>query len=181
MKDKTIDVNLTIDPGLNGTGIAIWDINLWENPKHGIFINPPIKVFSFYEKHFNEYIRICNYLLKINGILSTYFYKSLRLNVKNIYIEEPSFFDSEKGRVTARSDSLRKLCHFVGFMHGYFLNIFPKSSVKFIPIINWKGQAPKEVIQKRIIKLLGEEHCKQYKNSHVFDAVGIGLYLQGFL
>lgn len=49
----------------------------------------------------------------------------------------------------------------------------------------WKGQVPKAVMGKRILKCLTEEELKVLgplaKNHNVLDAVGIGLYHLGRL
>src|SRR3990167_4151964 len=148
-------IMVTIDPGINGTGYAIWGNK--ELKKYGVII-PPKQFKSLKDKAgyiiTQLDIAMCKYLSKFN----------------KVYVEEPAFFQSAGGRVTAGSGSLIKLTLLVGMI----INKFDAMSVK---VNDWKGQLPKEVVIQRIKNTL-KEQVKDVK-THAWDAIGMGLYLKG--
>jgi hypothetical protein len=96
----------------------------------------------------------------------------------SVYSEMPEFFNSVGGRAAVGSNHLQRLVFLVGAMH----NQFQSHGVPFtlVPVRRWKGQLPKEVVEQRIIKLLGKDGCVDFKKD-IWDAVGIGLWVQGLL
>ena len=146
-------MKLTIDPGLSGTGWAYWDRN-WKLIRHGV-IKPPAK--HTWEQKMQFIIQI----------LESHVYE---LGLNQAYVEFPSFFQSTGGQVTARSGALVKLSSLVGAIMFTF-------SAKPVRVNEWKGQLPKEIIIKRIKRILPNVKAK----SHDWDAIGIGLYLRGDL
>jgi len=71
----------------------------------------------------------------------------------------------------------------VGKLHcliGMFARTVDARGIPFqrIPVREWKGQLPKEVVNKRIEQRLGKPFCKQLK-ADMWDAVGIGLHYLG--
>mgnify|MGYP001572486593 CR=1 FL=1 len=150
-------MKMTIDPGTNGTGFAIWN-NEGILKEYGV-INPPSKYTEWRERA--EYV-VSQLEIEIK------FYSP---SISSYYVEEPSFFQSTGGRVTASSGSLVKLSMLVGMIIDHF-------NAKTVKVNEWKGQLPKRVVENRVKKILGKEKSKNIK-SHAFDAIGIGLYLQG--
>ena len=153
-KTNRITFIITIDPGLTGTGYAIWD-KKWELMRYGILNPPPLS----WE---NKAYAIAG---KISELCGTY-------GVNEGAIEFPAFFQSAGGATVAASGALVKLTMLVGIICG---------TVDFKPILvevrDWKGQLPKDVIIKRIKRIL--PNCKA--KSHDWDAIGIGLHLKGDL
>lgn len=142
---------LTIDPGISGTGWAVFSKQFVTPIAHGI-IYPKEKEIS---KKFNYIVSYLQLIVK-------------KMGVRQVYIEFPSYFQSAGGRVTAASGALVKLSNLVGA-------IMFALEAKPIKVAQWKGQLPKEVVIKRIKKIL--PNCKA--KSHDWDAIGIGLYVLG--
>lgn len=98
-------------------------------------------------------------------------------NCYGVYVEEPRFFDSATGHKSAKTGSLLKLMAAatasmaVGWTTG--------ASAAWVPIHEWKGQLPKDVVTRRIIQRLGDAATADV-NDHAWDAVGMGLHLKGY-
>lgn len=142
---------MTIDPGLNGTGFAIWNRD-WELIFNNIFIFKDVDIVSRGHNYRNSLVVICK-----------------KFNVNKIFIEYPSLFQTNKGIVTATSGALVKLSWLVGVLSSITIE------TELIPVQSWKGQLPKEVVKQRILHYLPNVKAK----SHDWDAIGIGLYKKG--
>ena len=93
-----------------------------------------------------------------------------------LFVEYPSFFDTAAGTMVAKKGDLLKLTCLVGVMCGWMESKSVKTSL--VPVNQWKGQLPKQIVTERIIRYLGEKQCLGIK-SHAWDAVGIGLHALG--
>ena len=141
-------MKMTIDPGLAGTGWAVWD-ERWELKDHGVI----------YPKSDPKSSSIVSGLLDVTcdrGVFTSFF------------VEEPAFMEGGRGVVTARSGSLVKLLLLVGMIMQEF-------GAEGVKVRDWKGQLPKDVVIRRIKRVLPD--C--LATSHDWDAVGMGLYLSG--
>lgn len=145
-------MQITIDPGTNGCGYAIWD-SKWNLSYYG--------VLSSSNKDWN---------IKRSEIAKKLKAKVVNYGVTKGYIEEPAKFHGTFGNMVADRGDLVKLSIFVGYVEG-FLGI----PMERIRVIDWKGQLPKDVVIKRINKILPKIRA----TSHDADAIGIGLYLKG--
>ena len=99
-----------------------------------------------------------------------------RWTVMRVVCELPTFFESAGGLMVASQNDLVKLAYQVGVYGG----IAYRNHVAFepVPVWKWKGQLPKEVVNRRIVRTLGVEACKDFK-ADVWDSVGIGLWAKG--
>jgi hypothetical protein len=91
------------------------------------------------------------------------------------FIEGVQLWGSVKSQTSAKRGDTFLLSYLIG---GY-CHLCTTRGVEF-HIINpstWKGQLPKEVVHKRIHKLLPE--LKYDLSEHTMDAVGLGLYVNG--
>lgn len=142
---------ITVDPGLNGTGYAIWN-KQWQ------LVTNNIITFTYGT-------------IEERGYKYRVFFKGLRkeYSITKIFIEYPALFASNKGSVTAASGALVKLAWLTGLISGVFTRI------ELVSVTNWKGQLPKDVVIRRIKKILPSVNSK----SHDWDAIGIGLYKKG--
>lgn len=161
---------LSLDPGISGTGWAVWD-------RHGRDcdwqkIVPPLAVGVIMPKG-GEYIaRTQSITEKLALTLKTH-------KVSDVVCEFPEYFgDTAKGYAATSDGSIYKLAFFIGavaqlcFDRGIIFND--------VNVTTWKGQLPKEVITKRIVALLGIDACTNLcVSTHAWDAVGIGLYAKG--
>ncbi len=151
-----MSTRLSIDPGVQ-TGWALWSSD-WKLLSHGI-IKAPNKV-----KEFDTRINIIG--LELRAICRNNF-------VKQVYMEYPAFFGSTAGRMVAGRGDLVKLTYMAGALQGYLNSM--GLWVERIEVNRWKGSLPKDVVIKRIQKIL--PNCKA--TSHDADAIGIGLYAAG--
>jgi len=151
-----------IDPGLSGTGIAVWPSLDWERK-----IAKPDSVGSFRPASF------------IAGIQTIDRYLSVR-KVGIVYLEKASYFGagSEKGQMVAEKQDLIVLVEFIGGIKA----VCGMRGIKVysIPVIQWKGTLPKDVVRNRILKILPDA-SKYCTTSHAFDALGIGLSMMGII
>jgi hypothetical protein len=150
---------LTIDPGKAGTGVAIW----------------PAETFLCGDKtclpFFHCVMRFKNentYAERLRDLV-------IRFNIKKVYMENASFFEGCRGRLVARSGALIVLSEFIGMVRRQL--ILEGCTVELLTPQRWKGNLPKEIIERRIKKIWPECAAK----SHDVDAIGIGFYLLGRL
>lgn len=151
---------ISVDPGLSGTGVAIW---LGRDPA-------PITVNISPRKDDWQDTLCCivhdfRYLLDANKI-------------EAVYYELPAFMKSATA-ANARQDIV-KLTLLAGALHGISLPL----PVTPVPIINWKGQVSKEMMNDRVIRRmtkLGWTDATKKRTTHELDAIGIGMYIQGLL
>ena len=155
---------LTIDAGLTGTGIAIWEESRWN------LLTVPAFTECFRPRTTeDETVRlgfIVNSLRAVTQLIG---------EPRRVYVERPDYFQSYKGQVTASAGSLVTLSLTAGAIAGLFLD-----SLTWVSVNEWKGQLPKHVVKDRIKQKLGLKDL-EYPTDHEWDAVGIGLYEKGFM
>ncbi len=168
---------LTIDPGLQGTGWALWSRREFKNLvaplASGVLVptwtNPEGDELPW------QYV-VSRFATEIVFGLHNRFRRS---EPSVWYVEEPAFMEGGKGMVTARSGSLLKLMSLYGAILGASAGPSMFSIVP-VPVAVWKGQTPKEIIARRVMKRL-PNWTPTTKATHEIDAVGIGLFLKGHL
>lgn len=160
---------ITIDPGLRSTGIAIWISDAYAfdhelHPKEAMLLTSQSSM-TWQEKAEN-----------IADQFDDLIFERHRTNISSAHCEMPEYYSSLKGATAASSGSLFKLCFLVGMLGG----ICMKQGIDFhlIRPTKWKGQLPKDVVQKRITRLLGKEKCRRFSKD-IWDAVGMGLFMKG--
>lgn len=163
---------LSIDPGLTGTGWALWRTN--KRP-HSVGVIKQGGTGN--EWHLRaqgiaeQLIFLCD---NCEDIVSH------RIQVVAEFTEFHAAASSSMGWKTGDLQRLTFLCGVIaGRMH-------PR---QFLPVTasGWKGQLPKVVAAKRIEKIIGAHHCSRLglpeiqkrADTHAWDAVGIGLWFLG--
>jgi len=159
----------TIDPGLQGTGIAVWEPTTWTTRKRPV---PPV--------HTETLRSGSSPAIETKMAVMTHRVKALLRDwpCKEAYIEKPAFFQSASGLMTASRQDLTKLTLCAGYIWGWLAS--EGVTVKFVEVHEWKGQVPKTVMAKRVNKLLRQRVNREW-SEHVYDAVGIGLWVKGCL
>jgi len=162
----------SFDPGVRGTGMALWEESEWSNPK-----DLPIVVTSFDPPSSMKWHEAMYYVMDgINSVLCGY--GTSRMT--RLYIELPQFFGaSAKGEASAASGDLIKLTSMAGMIMSWGWHADCK--VKTYTPNEWKGQLPKQVCHNRILDILPglEPMAMGGMTSHGWDAVGVGLYAKG--
>lgn len=149
--------SLTIDPGTH-IGYAVWK-NSFLKIKH-------LAYPAYYGaiQNADEEIRIKKFKELFNTFMIT-----------DVYIENSALMkNSTKGIVTAESGALVKLSQTI----GRILQISKdhNANVELVTVMRWKGTLPKDVCERRIRRILPD---LRGVNSHVIDAIGIGLSIGG--
>lgn len=159
--DMSRDWWLSIDPGADGTGIAVW---------HGGTLN------TVYDLRASRPSMSWN--LRVEEIVELFDERGAIEYVTAAYCERPQFFHTAKGGEAAASDSLTKLSHVTGMLHG--ICVVRGVAWHFVDINKWKGNLPKKLVRERVLAQLGDSGVlKGTYRSHVYDAIGIGLYVLG--
>lgn len=161
MAKKHVGFWMSVDPGLSGTGYAVWGRKpLGDREKPNLIEAGILKCSD------------PDYVQKLRSISEQF--ADLVTEVKPVvcFLEEPSFFQSAGGQVSASSGSLVKL----SFLVGALFNVVEGSGFlcKLVPVNTWKGQLPKTLVAERIQAIMRRSFV-----SHEYDAVGIGLHMLG--
>ena len=152
---------LCIDPGITGTGFAVFQD---KNPE-------PIYVHDENKKAEWD-VQIAILARELDRIVTVW-------QVMKVYCEYPEWQESGKGAAAAIKGDIFKLSSVV----GAFMGVCAIRNIRFIPVNVswWKGQVSKSNVVKRIRGILPESDWTYSEARHYTDAVGIGLYVLGLL
>lgn len=155
---------MSVDPGITGTGISLWSDSLWEKKV------APIRVLNIMPRRYS------NWTGKASSVTEQFNKLLAEVKPVEVYCEWPAYFDDAKGRMAAKEEGLTKLT----FCVGNFSAICQLRGIPFIlvPVRVWKGQLPKEIIEKRIIERIPEV-LELNPRTHMWDSIGIGLFVKG--
>ena len=156
---------MTIDPGSGGTGWAAWEESKW-----GECVRP--RQTGVLTATVGDWDRRADRLsLEFANQLDWW-------APKIVYIELPKLMaGSASGAASASSGDLFKLTILVGrYVECCHRAALCKSVL--LPVNDWKGTMSKEAVGNRVYARLGKDVV--YPN-HSLDAVGMGLYLKGFM
>ncbi len=173
-----LNYRFSVDPGYGGTGFAVW--------RESDFIcpipskpEPPVKVGIITPPNS---LREEDFVIRGNSIARQFGDLLQDFIPHVVYVEFPVFFDDAGGHMGMKTGDVPKLIYLVGVIS----EVCRARGAKFypIPVPDWKGQMPKDMVIKRIHKELGggnrtegELICRKLDvKSHSYDAVGIGLY-----
>lgn len=169
-----VTLDLSIDPGIE-MGWAIWDgsVSAETQPTP----QPPLDTGIISPRKDAPWISRSNLIMWAFDNLVKQTGDAYEGRVENVYCEWPGYFDDAAGQLTASSGALVKLTIAVGRVMQYCQD----HRLKFFPIQvgDWKGQVSKEVVERRIRRRLGDAVCSGFRK-HVWDAVGVGLYVKGW-
>ena len=145
-------VILTVDPGLSGTGVAIWDAELFDQG-----LGYPLYTHSWGRKGATPYYKL------FSDLLDEY-------QPERVYCEGQAYMPRGAGLICAKSGALVKLSNFAGAIEG----ICYAHGCDFVRVMvaNWKGNRSKDKIKAMIRTKWADVTC----TNHDWDAVGIGFY-----
>lgn len=154
---------ITVDPGLGGTGYAVFN-------SEGPGAVPPA---DFGVLH----ARRGDWRARAHSLRRAFWAEcQVHVPIQRIVIEFPELFaSSAKSTASASKGNLFQLTYLVGLL-GAVAADYTGEPPELITPRQWKGQLPKEVVIRRMLRAYGHEY-----SSHAADAVGIGLHLQGGL
>lgn len=154
---------LAIDPGLQGTGLA-----LFEEPSCH-----PAAVTVIERTTKGEWWDRALHLGK-QVYVWTYDHAGGELTPQDLVVcEFPQYQESAGRSMGWRTGDLQRLT----FLTGVFAARLRRTPFRPVVPSAWKGQLPKSVVEDRIRTRLGAAVCAQLKiRTHAWDAVGIGLW-----
>ncbi len=85
------------------------------------------------------------------------------------------------GHVASARGDVIKLSILCGALTAFFSASIKDCMIVPVRIIDWKGQMDKEMTAKRVIREMGWNEKHGDRQTHEYDAIGIGLYKQGRL
>ena len=164
---------LSIDPGLSGTGIAVWSGHILKYTRN-------IHFHGFEEWWYNAAVMFD----RVRVLFDLH-------NVRFVCYELPAFM--QRSQMQNAKQDIVKLTMFAGMLHGLALSgdgvasELKKDSVFPVRILDWKGQVEKKMMNERTMKSIRKfhkENCPETepatpKTTHEIDAIGIGLYMLG--
>ena len=158
---------ISVDPGLSGTGYAVWTNN--RKPMYtGIVVPnksiPKSSLTTLPPRGQSLY----NQLYAIWGAMTIN-----KVNARITVVEWPEFFQTSGGRVSAERGDLIKLTMAASIVCCVAWDC--EHTVKMVPPRVWKGQLPKKLVITRIKRMIKGANY----NSHEWDAVGLGLHHLG--
>ena len=171
---------MTIDPGLTGTGCALFQTPAFYSTDAGVQAASldPEKALDLYSTAQEWTQRATDIgLRQCSNILRKY-------DVVEVLIEYPRYFNSPVGDMAARRGDINKLVYLIGLISGQAVLIGEakgiKTEVKLIDVLTWKGQLSKKMVIERIKEMQPELASPKFKKlQHAWDAIGIGLWAQG--
>lgn len=167
---------LSVDPGVNEAGFAVWAEKAWyERSRPALPVQAFVLRCRTDEKAFYE---------RVEDILDQLDVRLRGVKITRLYTEFPVLFGGAVGQAVARRGDLTHLAFSVGMIAEWARG----QSARFIcyPVYEWIGQLPKDVMHTRVRNTLlryyrpREVDSVLQRPSHHWDAVGIGLYAQGF-
>jgi hypothetical protein len=152
---------ISVDPGVTGTGIAIWK---GSKLKESYAIAPRGKTWKD----------------KLEDLVFRFGDETDLPGFSALVYEMPfiDFQSSERSMISASKQDVVKLCIGAGMLAGAFLSWAPNAHIYPIPVQIWKGQVPKLIHQKRLQKRFHRLGLKPSTNTtHEADAIGLGLFV----
>jgi hypothetical protein len=157
---------ISLDPGLSGTGVAVWCGSVLQFTKNFSF-------HGFDEWHHNA------------AVLLSYIKEEVieRFSPKFYCYELPAFI--QRAQMQNAKQDIVKLTMFAGMLHGLFLGeVCDLDTVEPIRILDWKGQVPKDLMNERTKIAIAKNPAHSIlktvpKTTHELDAIGIGFYALG--
>lgn len=166
---------LTLDPGLEGTGLALWRAERnYKDNRGGWFRSENyelLKCLNLTSRCGSWWDRGLDLCHQLDRVLE-------EENPLMCFLEEPSYFDGQKGQMVARRGDLVKLCTVYGMLYRT-CDRNGGHEVVSVSIMRWKGQLPKHLVERRVRSRLRLETRKY--TSHEIDAIGIGLHVMGVI
>jgi Holliday junction resolvasome RuvABC endonuclease subunit len=165
---------LTVDPGLGGTGWALWSRSVFDK-----LVPPTASGTITLPQSMDDW----PWQRRAKEIGNSLHSQVATRAIGEMYVEEPQFFEAGKGIAAARTGDLVKLAVTAGVIIGACCGgRTGQLEPKWISIVQWKGQVDKEVVRLRVMKRLsGFPNWKPRTNtSHEIDAIGMGLFIKGY-
>lgn len=160
----------SIDPGVAGTGLCIWEEADWHKQSLPVLVHNYYGSGAIPKGKFGWQTKALRIAKDVADVLEEF-------EVTRVYCEFPELFQSAGGLMVAARGDLQKLT----FIVGCFAQVCAERSIKFKTYypMDWKGNLKKEIIETRLKQRMPGLK-KMGITLHGWDAVGIGLHAKGF-
>lgn len=156
---------MAIDPGLTGTGVAIW-----KEKKIPVLAD----VINSRGALSNDWID------RVSAIAQRVADLAMEYQVREIVCEMMEMHQSARAQMMWKAGDFQRTLFLIGAIYGMTEPYVVDFTVT--PPSEWKGQLPKSVTINRVKKVLGPNVCIRLGiEKHAWDAVGIGLWHQGYI
>jgi Holliday junction resolvasome RuvABC endonuclease subunit len=146
---------ISVDPGTRTTGWAI-------------FKEKNLFLFGKISSNKGNWLENTNHIVRC---LDSIYNEHFTFGLKVLYLEFPEYWAGEQGWAARESGSIQKLSFLCGRIYERFLEYM---KVQLITPSKWKGQLPKEVVQKRLKTIFSS--IEKEEDHNVLDAIGVGYY-----
>lgn len=156
---------MAVDPGLQGTGVAIF------RPEK--FGTMPTMVDILKAPKDGDWWTRCHALSKAIANLVPNPYGT------TVVCEMTQYMQAAHRQMSWKTGDMQRLTFLIGCL---FATLQADGYTEFLPVetSGWKGQLPKKIVEDRIKRKLGAKACRNLGlKSHEYDAVGIGLWAMG--
>lgn len=152
---------LAIDPGLQGTGWAVWEGRNIAPREVGVLRGPSGP----------------NWMKRVDVIAEALSQIVQQYRVRHIICEQMELYATASSSMSWIKGDLQRTVFLIGTIHGLTRL---RARMTLVTPREWKGQLPKSVTIDRVRKVLGQKSCRDLDiSTHAWDAVGIGLWHQG--
>lgn len=181
---------LSVDPGVNALGLALWRWSAKRRKK----LEPPVRAWvdqlpsSVLKNEPDWHVKMTRMLDIVHQSIIKNCLQD-RLRITALFIEWPEIRSGSVGHAAAVRGDVSALAYCCGAMCEMaveramcemLMEPFRVRS-KLLAVSEWKGQLPKEVVNKRITRAIGgKDRSGNRFSTHAWDAVGIGLIGKGF-
>jgi Holliday junction resolvasome RuvABC endonuclease subunit len=157
---------MAIDPGLRGTGVAIWQ---GKGP-----VPKLTQVITSKGAESKDWIdRVNRIAIQVADLCDEY-------HVRIIISEFMEMHQSARAQMMWKAGDFQRTLFLIGAIYGMVEAFTPTFEV--VPPSTWKGQLPKSVTINRVRKIIGARACRELGiETHAWDAVGIGLWHMRYL
>jgi hypothetical protein len=161
---------VAIDPSINELGWAV----LFEK---GPMVTTPLKDYGTIRapqvlKSSSDEARMSWMIQQVESVIIEAVDPNLWKDFCTLVIERPQLWGAYKSVASSHSGSLFQLTLLVGALWNWGNEKFHEAVL--VPVSTWKGQLPKEVVEKR----MSEKYQVAFRTSHEADAVGLADYYQ---
>jgi hypothetical protein len=157
---------MAIDPGLTGTGVAIWKGSN-HRPVHAEIVHSRGALSD-------------HWLGRVNHIAVQVQELAMEHSVREIVCEMMEMHQSARAQMMWKAGDFQRTLILIGAIYGMteaFVIHF-----RLTPPSEWKGQLPKSVTINRVKRAIGPDVCRRLDlDKHAWDAVGIGLWHRGVM
>lgn len=157
---------MAIDPGLKGTGVAIW------NPKSPVPLLAQVITSRGAES--NDWID------RVNRVAVQVQELAMEHSVRMIVCEMMEMHQSARAQMMWKAGDFQRTLVLIGAIYGMTESFVV--DFKLFPPSQWKGQLPKSVTIRRVQRAIGVKAALKLEiETHAWDAVGLGLWHMGVI